>query len=83
MINIKSTSENFNSEFTKEEREKISEAVNILASIADEMIITIGKRYENEEKNMKSKTTACIFCTDKYKLAVAERLIREVKDSLI
>ena len=83
MINIKSTSENFNAEFSQEEREKISEGVNILAGIADEMIVTIGKRYENEEKKMKSKTTACIFCTDKYKLAVAEKLIQEVKNSLI
>jgi len=83
MISIKSTPENFNKEFLEEERIKISQAVNLIAEVADEMIVIVGKKYETEEGKMKSKTTAAIFCTSKYKLSVIEKLIGEVKSELL
>ena len=82
MISIKSTPENFNKEFLEEERIKISQAVNLIAEVADEMIVIVGKKYETEEGKMKSKTTATIFCTPRYKLSVVEKLIGEVKGEL-
>lgn len=82
MISQKTTPENFSSSFSQEEREKISQAVNLIFEIADEAIIICGKKYENEQGEMKSKTTAAIFCTSKYKLSVAEKLIAEVKSEL-
>ena len=82
MIAIRSSPENFNKEFSEAEREKISQAVNILAEVADEMLVIIGKNYETEDGSPKSKTTACIFCSSIYKLSVIEKLLREVKEEI-
>lgn len=77
MIDFKSKPNDFSKEFTEEERVKISEAVNLITDVADEMVIVIGKRYVNENGEAKSKTTAAIYATPKYKLSVAEKLREE------